>query len=369
MIRLKPLPLEAWPARDRAAWENVLVPADDLFGEGGRGAHLDEDSIRNYGQAYGIWLRHLADQGVLDPDMDAAARVTPAQLDGWVAAMRAVRRKNGVIRLYLASLHAMLRLIAPDAEVGFILRPRGQSLAAAFPSAPKPFPMVDVEVLMAEVRTLHRRGLANATRREGRVALRDAAIWGVLLRRAPRVSNLAGICLGQHLVEHSDGGFGLRFEEDETKNDRPLGWPLDAECAAMLRDYLRLGRPGFAGAAATDRLWLGTHGGPLEVVGLAAMVRRRSKAWIGVACGPHTARKWLRSTAARRSPGAAFAAAEVMGHGPVVSLRHYAEAVAIGAAQRYADTLARLRRETAGLAARAFGDAAPARRRRGGSGA
>lgn len=123
----------------------------------------------------------------------------------------------------------------------------------------------------------------------------------------------------------------------------------------MMRDYLRLGRPLFSGAAATDRLWLGNHQATLDVLGLQGIFRRRTREWLGTALGPHTARKWLRTTAARRSPGVAFDAAEVMGHSPQVSLRHYADAAEIGAMERHACNLAARRRDTAVLAARAYG--------------
>ncbi|WP_160123811.1 hypothetical protein [Rhodovarius lipocyclicus] len=43
------------------------------------------------------------------------------------------------------------------------------------------------------------------------------------------------------------------------------------------------------------------------------------------------ARKWLRSTAARRSPDLAFDAAQVLGHSVDVSIRHYTEASSLHA--------------------------------------
>jgi integrase len=362
MTRLKPLPLAAWPARDREARERALAASADIFGDDGRASHLEPNTRRLYDRAYGIWLAFLQLCGALDADLPAHARITPERLDAWIAAMRAAGRQNGTIRLYVTVLHAVLRLIAPEAEVGFLRRPRGVPLSALLPAPPKPFPALDTEDVMHHVRALHRKGLASAGSQEGQLALRDAALLAILLRRAPRVANLAEICLGRHLTERSDGGFDVSFTKEETKNDRALAWPLDAESAAMLRDYLRHGRPRFAGAATTDRLWLGTHRAPLEAVGVAALVRRRTLAWLGEACGPHTARKWLRSTAARRSPEAAFDAAEVMGHGARVSLRHYAEAMGIGAAQRHAHHLRKLRRASAGLAARAFGETPPVRR-------
>lgn len=77
--------------------------------------------------------------------------------------------------------------------------------------------------------------------------------------------------------------------------------------------------------------------------------------------GPHVARKWLRSTAARRSPEAASDAAEVMDHSACVSLRHFAAAQEVGAIRRHALHLRQLRRGTAGLAKRSYQERASKR--------
>lgn len=281
-------------------------------------------------------------------------RVTPARLDAWVADMRRLGRENGTIREYLMVLHAILVLVDPAGPPRCILHPRGASLARLLPSSPKSFPALDTEDVMQHVRALHAAGLATPSTPRRRAALRDAALFALLLRRAPRVGNLAAMRIGTHLHVLPEGGFEVRFAASEIKNRRPLAWELDAETTKMLRDYLRHARPHLAGAAGTDAVWMGTHGRALDVVGIQGLVMRRTRAWLGEAVGPHTARKWLRSTAARRSPEAAFDAAEVLGHSPAVSLRHYAEANAIGAAQRFAKTIADQRRATAGLAERAF---------------
>ena len=355
MRRLRRLALADWPAQDRGLWQLACAAPKGLFEPGGEAQKLRPTTRRNYERAHGIWLAHLADQGLLDPAAAPEARLSPERLDGWLAAMQAIDRENGTIRQYILALYSMLRIVVPHADLEFLLKPGGRPLSVCLPVAEKPVLQVDVADLLARIRVLHRQGLDATSPFEKRAALRDAALLGLLVTRAPRVSNLAMMRLGKHLRRTGNGIFDVRFERHEMKGHRSLSLSLDAECSALMDDYLRIGRGLFDGAASTDAVWLGHWGRPLDVVGIAALVRRHTLRWFGVARGPHTARKWLRATSARRSPEAAFDAAEVCGHGPVVSLRHYAEACEIGAAMRHGQHLSELRRETALLAERAFG--------------
>jgi len=355
MERSRRLPLADWPAADRGVWQRTCQEPHGLFDEAGAAHKLRPLTRRNYERAYGTWLAYLCDSSTLDLAAAPAARVNPERLDGWLAAMRGHGLENGTMRQYIIDLYSMLRLIEPKADLGYMLKPRGQRLSAWLPVEQKPAPPVDVADLMKNVDELHRQGLAAATPFAKRGALRDAALLAILARRAPRVSNVAMMRLGRHLQPMADGRFEVRFAASEMKAKRSLCWPLDDDCSRFMRDYLDLGRGLFAGAVHTDLVWLGHNEAPMGAAGIAALVRRYTIAWFGVARGPHTARKWLRNSAARRSPGAAFDAAEVCGHSLPVALQHYADATDIGAAMRHGRHLQELRRKTALLARRSYG--------------
>ena len=354
MERLRRMATADWPTGDRALWERACDAPGDLFDDAGAAHDLRPLTRRNYERAYGVWLAYLEDTSTLDPALAPAARLNPEQLDRWVTAMRAVGRENGTIRQYIVDLYSMLRLIEPDADPAFMLKPRGRPLSAWLPVEQKPVPFVDVRDVSEKVRELHGQGLAATTPFAKRGALRDAALLALWAARAPRVSNLAMMHLGRHLRPTADGLFEVRFSADEMKAHRSLSWSLDAECAALMRDYLDAGRGLFEGATYSDAVWLGHHGRPLNEVGIAGLVCRYTLAWLGTEAGPHAARKWLRASAARCSPEAAFDAAEVCGHSVQVSLQHYAEASEIGAAMRHGRHLQELRQQTALLAERAF---------------
>lgn len=105
----------------------------------------------------------------------------------------------------------------------------------------------------------------------------------------------------------------------------------------------------------TPCLWVGTRGRPMSARDLGKVVRRRTKAWFGVAKGPHWFRKCLTTTAALATPEAMLDVCSILGHSPEVSLRHYNAANAVTAAQRHNQRITRLKARTWLRAARVFG--------------
>jgi hypothetical protein len=159
---------------------------------------------------------------------------------------------------------------------------------------------------------------------------------------------------GTHLKISDDRILTVCFPAEETKGKRLLQYALHSACADHLLCYLENVRPIYAVRGFSDGLWLNPEGQMLSSVEIAAVFRQRIKSWVGEEHGPHTARKWLRSSASRRSPEAALDAAQVLGHSPAVSLRHYAEATDRQATRRHASNLSQLRKRTRSLADRLY---------------
>ncbi|MDB5375960.1 MAG: integrase, partial [Rubritepida sp.] len=234
--------------------------------------------------------------------------------------------------------------------------PGGRSLYEVFPTRGKPFVSHDAGDLLNLVNDRHAEGMAAPLGLRRWKLLRDAAIMAILYSRAPRISDLAAMRLGEHLITRRDGSFLVRFPKEITKNHKNLEYPLDPEPTEILRDYLVHARPHLAGVSNTDQLWMGTTGGPLGLRGVEGLIKRRNLNFVGKAEGPHMARKWLADTARKRSAEAAFDAAEVAGHSPEVAVEHYHQAKDLHAGGRHGKRISRLRRRTAGLAERAFED-------------
>lgn len=350
--------LELWPEADRLAWLAANTASDDPWDTDGAALTLRPATRTGYARAYGIWLAWLDATDQLKSEETPGQRVTPERVTAWVRHMRGHQRKDGTIKLYLFSLHAMIGLIAPGTDTSFMLRPGGRSLHALFPSTAKPATEQDAANLIPHAIHLHEKAMAYEPGHRRSIFLRDAALMAVLYSRGSRISDLAAVRIGEHYLPQADGGILIRLTPDITKIHRLIEYPLDPWCVRIVADYVAHGRPCLPGAEATDNIWIGATGRPLHTVGLTAVVRRRNREFLGVEAGPHMVRKWLTDTARRRSPEAALDAAEVLGHSPQTALKHYAQAQDAHAGRRHGENLTRLRRKTAGLAERAFAERA-----------
>jgi hypothetical protein len=336
------LPLEAWPAGDRAAWLAAISPCDDLLGTGGHGAHLRPETRKTYVYTWGQLLAVLDAAGDLDPAEPPEARLSLPRLQRLVDAMLARGVSGFSRRQALAQLRRAGRMLAPHAKFDHVTRPGGRALARVIPGRPRPFVVRDVEEAMARVRALHAEALPMRDGPARRQALRDAAFLGLLARRAPRVGSCVRMTLG-HLRPGPDGTLVIALGPDDTKTRIRLDIGLDAEITALLRDYLTLARPGFPRAGESDALWLGMKG-PMHREGLQRLVRRRTEAWFGEGNGPHLFRKWLRHSAGERDPELARDTEWVMGHGPETANASYTARLRTAATRRQAERLAQLRR-------------------------
>ncbi|WPB85959.1 hypothetical protein [Sediminicoccus rosea] len=353
----------AWPEADRAAWELANTVSYDVWDDAGKALRLRPWTRKGYARAYGIWLAWLDRSGQLDPAEGPGQRPSPERIAGWVRTMRDMGRKNGVIKLYLMSLHAILAFLAPGTDTSFILRPGGRSLDELFPTEPKPFTPHDSGDLLEHAKALHARGLTDRDGDQRWKALRDAAIMAMLYVYGPRHADISSMVMGENLRMTRNGQMIARFRETATKDKRWREYPLHPVVAAIVRDYLELARPHLCGPAEEDWLWWGKVGEPLTYRGFEGVVRRRNRDFTGVAEGPQMARKWLTETAKNRSPEAAFDAAEVAGHTPRVALRYYAQAVDYHSGGRHGAYISELREQLGELADRAY---AERRQRRGG---
>lgn len=353
LISISSIRPKAWPLADRMALERALAPDDDGSGECGQASHVRAATLESYTQTYGQWLDFLARTGALGEAEEPGDRVVPQRVAAW----RRENKLRGLApttrRQMLANFGAMLRLLVPDRDWSFVIRPGNLPLKRAIRGGPKPFIVRDVAEVLVHVQQLHRQGLEAPDRPEKWQALRDAALLAVLLIRGPRVGSLVPMTMDRHIALRPDGIWLLRFPGEHTKNGRMLDYPLDAERSRMLTDYLEHARARFPRAGATDRLWMGMKG-PMTREGFQRISKRRTLAWFGQAHGPHAFRKWFRASAARRSPELAMDAADIMGHTAEVSVQYYSEASGLHAALRHGDRLVERRARHAGRAERAF---------------
>ena len=343
-----------WPVADRDAWARALAPADSLFDDGGAAERLARASLDKGTTGYAVWMHFALRQGWLSDGSTPAARLTPERLGLWVADQRARGNENGTIATRLQDVHAVLRLMEPDADVAFIVHPGGRSLRKVLPVHPK---LVDIRPsweLLGRVIALFADGVAGKGYAQGRTAIRDAAFLGLLVCPAPRIESVARMEIGTHVVRVEDG-YRLHFGEQDVKTHELLYYEAMPELVPILDRYIDDTRRSWDAGRRSTKLWIGTKGCCLGKRDLTKIVLRRTEEWFGKAHGPHWFRKCLRSSASLEAPEYALDAAATLAHSPETSLRHYAKAKSLAAFRRHGERVSRLRKKYYPLAASAFG--------------
>ena len=335
------LPLAEWPSNDRTAWEQARGPRSRLFGGGGAAHHLREATATAYVNAVGQFLGHLHRAGLLNAEEAPADRFQVERLNGFVEELGARGVQASSIKQTLVMLRSAMRFIAPEADLTFLTWPSGTPLSKALPSEPKSFSVQNRRVAMGFAETMNAKAMDIADSPARRRQLRDAALIGVLISVAPRLSSMMRMRFDR-LVRRDDGTWLLKLKAEDTKNHTPLELPLGARCTKLMDDYLADGRGGFPGAAGTDHVWMGMKG-PMTVQGISRSFKEFCLTCFGKAEGPQAARRWLRSEAVRVSPELALDAALTLGHSQEVSAQYYAEATSLHAALRHGEGVRAMR--------------------------
>ncbi|MBR0662187.1 hypothetical protein [Neoroseomonas oryzicola] len=352
--RVWSLGLADWPAEDRAAWEGAFSAADSPFDENGASLELGDFARRKIREAYGVWLHYLRRRGELDPLASPAARATRARLDSWIADQRGRGNRGTTIHGRLRDLQRCLALIDPAADVGFILQPGGRSLRRLLKPKPRWCEVRDSRELLARALDLFRAGCEGRGYARGRVAVRDAALLGLLAAHGPRIRSVSAMEIGENIVR-TEAGYRLHFGEKDTKTKVFMSYDMHPELVPVFDRYLSDVRPSLPGSAFSAAVWIGTRGRALSALDLGKVVRRRTKAWFGREEGPHWFRKCLRTTASMISPELALDAGAALGHDPQVSIDHYLKSRGTEALRRHGVRIAGLRKETWSLAASHYG--------------
>ena len=329
------LPLAAWPPTWREAWEKATMPTSSLFGTSAPAARLRPATLAMKLEAACVYLGWLTRTGQIEPTGLQPLVLTQALIDGFVADQRARNLRNATISIRLRELCGAMRLMAPTMDLDFLQRPGGRTMRRALPVTPRRVEVRDQRELLFHVQALHAEGMAGQGYAQGLVALRDAAILGILVCHGTRVHALSRMEVGQHLQQRQ-GRYWLSFGTDDTKTGRSYEVPLPNLLNPILDAYLTIARPRMGGLG-TASLWLSTRGEPLSRSSIAHMVRVHTERWTGTAHGPHWLRKCITTSVRLMTPERAMDTAIVLDHSMAVAQRHYDMGKSTAAAGRHAN--------------------------------
>jgi hypothetical protein len=228
-----------------------------------------------------------------------------------------------------------LRLMYPDRDLSFVIRPGGVSIRQQLQLNRRERFVPDSRHAELWAETLFRAALTLPDPEQRQRQVRDAALIGIMTSRAPRLRAMAGMRL-RHLRRVGEQWL-LDFDPGLMKGGRSnLELPLSARVGAIVERYLAVERPELLGGQTHDSIWVAREGGPLSEKGIDFMMRSRTKAQYGVAFGAHRFRAGLTTTQALVDGRNLLGTSRILAHSTAVALKHYNRAGALEASRRHA---------------------------------
>jgi integrase len=340
------LPVSQWPAADRDAWTDACRPGMRLK-RGGTASHLKPVSRDDLARRYGYFLDFLNGCGTLNPDLAAAAQITPVNVASYLAELKArvssVTQHGSIYKLRRAG-----QLIAPKVDFSWLIEIEND-LALVMQPRSKQDRLVLAEVLteagltlMCEADASTRPVLSRARQ------FRDGLMIALLATMLIRLKNFAALEIGRSFVLIR-GWWWIVLTNQETKEKRADERAVPNFLLPWVERYLRQHRPILdrSGEGPTF-LWLSSRDGlPLTYKAVERTISERTLATVGVDVSPHLFRTSGASTAAVYGGNIPHLASALLHHtDPRVAERHYNRATSMSAAQAYGAIINRLRWNT-----------------------
>jgi hypothetical protein len=213
--------VEEWPEADQAAWRKAVQEADP-FAANTPAASWSERSRLKTARGYGRFLAWRSEKG-LDPEQAPGDRVTAPVVKTYIADLA---RINGdfTVLCRVQELCDAIRVIAPDRDWGWLRQIQNTLRARSVSVRDKRARMQPAGELVKLGKALMRKAETATTRPSltRAVWFRDGLMIALLAYRPLRLSNLAAITLGRHLI-HQSRGYRLYFSADEVKGGLDFG--------------------------------------------------------------------------------------------------------------------------------------------------
>jgi len=328
------LPFKDWPVMDRRAWKTAIVEGDILDGQG-PAAHWRAPTRRTNIQHYGRWLSYLKAHKELDGQSSPEDRVTPNQIQRYIKHIEPRLAPRTVVSS-LVGLKVMLMALCPHKDWRWLADICNRLNRTARPTTDKQARMLDTDVIIKAA--LHRMDQLQSgpmQTRLDRVAYRDLVMLAFMAARPLRLRNFAGMIIGRHLRQTSDG-WEILIPAEETKTRKELSFKAPAFLLPYLGYYLEVVRKSFLQSGQpTAALWLGFQGRPLSDHGAYQRFVTITKKLFGHAINPHLLRDCAATTLSSLSVNDAITAAALLGHHSFTTTqKHYIRARQLEASRK-----------------------------------
>lgn len=334
------LPVPEWPDADRRAWEDACRPGSRLK-PGGSASYLAQVSRNDFANRYGAFVGFLHRTGRLDFRTGAAAQVTRANVDAYVADLTS-RVRSGTVWNAIYKLRRAAELLAPtidfswlaeiEKDLALVIEPRSK-----FDRLVSTRRLVEAGLtLVAEAQKFAKNDLARAQ------GVRNGLMIALLALCPIRLKNFAVLEIG-HTFKNVHGSWWITLPSSATKSRRcPEERRIPELLNAIIDTYLSQSRPALLRSdLATKALWISCQtGGPMTKKNLGTLISKITLEAIGVDVSPHLFRTAAASTAAAHAGNTPHLASALLNHtDPRLTEEHYNRTSSLSAGDAYADII------------------------------
>jgi integrase len=329
------LAIGEWPDADRQAWEKACRPGVGLR-RGGAAGRYGEVSRDDFAARYGAFLGFLQRGRSLDPTAAAAAQVTPAHVDRYVAELngrvQSVTAWNCIYKLRMAA-----RLLDPKADFSWLAEIEKDLALLMVPRSKFDRLVLSDRLVEAGLTLIAEAENCAKSPFDRAKGIRNGLLIALLAVCPIRIRNFAALETGLTFKE-VDGNWwiALPFKSTKTKSSEERPVPELLNHAIDL--YLKQARPVLIGTQLTTNfLWISsTTGQRYTTKNLGTLISKITFRTVGVDVSPHLFRTAAATTAAMYGGSNLHLASAVLGHSDSrVTYRNYIRATTVNAAKEW----------------------------------
>lgn len=309
------LPMADWPVEDRSRWE-AAFEGGDRFDEAGRGAHLAEATRLTWRRSYARFLTFILECHPGRLGLAPHQRIDHKTTAEYVAWRR--RRRSGIgMAGEIHHLRGAFRLICPETDWSWLLT-IAKRMDATNPKKPPLHNQVTSERLYALGIGLMDHATAQSdaggrTSKAHAIEYRDGLLIALMAVNPLRRRTAVALRLNSQLIKAGDL-WCLDIPATDTKNRRPLDYPIAEELSARIDLYLNRFRGRLPGAHQHNGVWASNRGRPISSNALYAAVCKRTEKALGVRVNPHRFRHAAATLLSIHDPANVRCAKDLLGH-------------------------------------------------------
>src|SRR5580704_4826583 len=331
------LPIAEWPIAYQKAWEEACRPGSRLK-RGGSASRFAQVSRDDFARRIGAYFGFLHRTGSFDENATAAALVTPANVELYLAELnarvRSVTAWNCIYKLRMAA-----QILDPNANFSWLAEIE-KDLALVMEPRSK-FDRVVLAERLVEAGLI----LVTEAERSGKTpfeqakGIRNGLLIALLAACPVRIKNYAALEIGNTFKEVHEGWW-ITLPSKSTKMGGAEERPVPDYLYRAIDLYLKQARPALIGSRpASNWLWISSRTGQrFTTKNLGTLISKITFETLGVDVSPHLFRTAAATTAAMYGGDTPHLASALLAHrDPRVTAEHYIRVTSINAANTYAE--------------------------------